>query len=198
MPMDMQHQGMPMGGQGGGMPEAPPAAGAEASPDALAESTMQQQQAQIDAVVAATPAPEEAYDPKLLAQLADAMNIFVEAIAGEEAAGTMPRVEWAAPEGTKRLDAPLPRELWVPMFVISAAIAQAGFAEKHGYDPLTATKNAAVRGIAGKIERAAKDKKLVEALRGAPPEKAEEPAEEQAPIGPTETEDERAIMAGMK
>lgn len=184
----------------GGMPGGPPPrVPGPPSPDELVAEAGREQQAMIDAVAAAAPQPEEAYKAREIEGVADELNRFAQAVAGDAAEG-MPLVEWEAPEGEKLWNAPLPREVWVPLVAVAELVKAAGF-EKHQFDPLRLVNNAALRKVQGRLRLMSKDRGLHEAIRGASPTRA--PKEErEAPRAPSmrpgeESEEDRALMAAM-
>jgi hypothetical protein len=79
------------------------------------------QQEQIEQIAATAPQPEKPYTYKAIDKMADAMNAFVGSVTPE-----MQAAEYNPPEGEKKLDGPLPPEVYVPFAVIMGFISQLG------------------------------------------------------------------------
>ena len=125
----------------------------------------QEQAAQIEQIAATAPKPEKPYTYKAIDKMADAMNSFVGKVDP-----AMQAAEYDPPEGEKKLDAPLPAEVYVPFAVIMGFIAQIGGYEKYLMNPEELVSDTALSKAAANFGRMAKDKKLMEALKAPPAE----------------------------
>ncbi|MFH1569060.1 MAG: hypothetical protein ABIL09_13775 [Gemmatimonadota bacterium] len=137
-------------------------------------------------VVAATaPVPKSPYKARTMKMVVDGLNSIAKQIPGT------PPVEWeyiqTEDSGKDQWKDPLPGELWLPVTGLANAIdtvnAEGQF-DSLAFDPTAVMTDAELLVLAGKIQHAAKDKKLVQALKEGPPE--EEPLEPIPPEGPTE------------
>tara|TARA_Y100001937_G_scaffold42697_1_gene60445 strand:- start:8074 stop:8634 length:561 start_codon:yes stop_codon:yes gene_type:complete len=137
-----------------------------------ADPMMAEQQAQIEQIAATAPMPEKPYTYKAIDKFADAMNAFVGGIDPNMAAA-----EYNPPEGEKKLDAPLPAEVYVPFAVIMGFISQLGGFDKYIMRPEDLVSDTALSKGAANFKRMGKDKKLNEALKAGP----EAPPAEQDP-----------------
>tara|TARA_A100001515_G_scaffold144997_1_gene151220 strand:- start:2675 stop:3247 length:573 start_codon:yes stop_codon:yes gene_type:complete len=153
--MMQQQQGMPPEGQ--------------ASPEDVMMAQEEQQRAQIEQIAATAPQPEKPYTYKAIDKFADAMNSFVGSV--DE---SMQAAEYNPPEGEKKLDAPLPAEVYVPFAVIMGFISQLGGYEKYVMNPEDLISDTALAKGAANFKRMGKDKKLMEALKAGPEEAPEE------------------------
>ena len=160
-----QQQGMP--------PEGAP-------PEQGMDEMQAQQAAQIEQIAATAPQPDKPYTYKAVDKFADAMNAFVAKVDPNLAPN-----EWNPPEGEKKLDGPLPAEVYVPFAVIMGFISQVGGYEKFVTNPEDLVSDTALAKAAANFGRMGKDKKLMEALQ-APPEGQE--MEEEAEMSEAEME----------
>ena len=170
-------QGMPPEGS----PPMPPEGGA--SPEQVVDAQAQAQQAQIEQIAATAPQPEKPYTYKAIDKMADSMNAFVASVDPE-----MQAAEYNPPEGEKKLDAPLPPEVYVPFAVIMGFVQQLGAFEKYITSPEDLISDAALAKAAANFKRMGKDKKLMEALQQGP---EAPPEEEEAEMSDAEMESGR-------
>ena len=148
----MQQEAMPPEGA-----PMPPEGGA--TPEQAVDAQMQAQQAQIEQIAATAPMPEKPYTYKAIDKMADAMNAFVGKVDPE-----MQAAEYNPPEGEKKLDGPLPPEVYVPFAVIMGFVSQMGGFEKYLMNPEELVSDTALAKASANFSRMGKDKKLMEAL----------------------------------
>ena len=156
--------------QGGAPPAGPPAGPpGEASAQDVMGAQDDQRMAQIDAIAASAPQPEKPYTVKAVDKMLTAMNDFITSI--DES--IMP-AEYAPPEGMKKIEGPLPAEVFVPFTVTMAFVEQMGEYEKYVIGPESLVSDTALKKAAANFGRMKKDKGLIEdmqaAAQGAPPE----------------------------
>ena len=151
-------------------PEAVPAAPPQ-------DDAMARQQEQMQQIAATAPMPEKPYTYKAIDKFADSMNNFVSKVVPE-----MSAAEYNPPEGEKRLDGPLPPEVYVPFAIIMGFISQLGEFEKFITPPESLVSDTALKKATANFGRMEKDKKLLEALQGG----AEEQPEEESQISESE------------
>ena len=165
-----------------------------------AEDPMAQQQAQMQQIAATAPTPDKPYTYKKIEKFSESMNDFVSSV--DEAVEIM---DYSAPEGEKKLDGPLPGEVYVPFVLIMEFVKMQEGGDKYYMAGPDLVSDTALSKAVANFKRAKKDKKLMEALKApAPGEQApeEEPemsaAEMEAgrpPVGRMSDEDE--AIAGM-
>jgi hypothetical protein len=183
---------------------APPMDQAGASPDDVMAAQDQQRQAQIEAIAASAPMPEKPYTVKAIDKMVTALNDFVTTVDPN-----VPPVEFIAPEGEKKLDGPLPAEVFVPFVVTMAFVDQMPEEsyKKYIMQPDELVSDTALKKASANLGRMKKDKALIEDMQtlgqGPAPEEEEEAPEmteeEMAtgrPPGDFDQEDEE-IMAMM-
>lgn len=137
----------------------PPADGG-ATPDDVMAAQDQERQAQIEQIAATAPMPDKPYTYKAVDKFADAMNDFVGKVEPE-----MQAAEYNPPEGEKKLDGPLPAEVYVPFAVIMGFISQVEGFDKYIMKPEDLVSDTALSKGAANFKRMGKDKKLLEALQ---------------------------------
>ena len=146
------------------MPEAmPPAAPPPGSPEEAADVAVNEQQAQLEAIAATAPMPEEPFTVSKIQTVVKELNRFADKASGEQ---DVPAIEWETPE--KKWNQPLPPAVFVPLVIVSQLPAQFGF-EKHAFDPIGITTDAALTKTAGQVRKMTSDAKFIKALQ-APPE----------------------------
>lgn len=160
--------------------QAMPPAGGEVTPEQVMEAEMDETQAKLQAIAETAPMPTKPYTYKAIDKFADAMNAFVAKV--EPA---MQAAEYDPPEGEKRLDGPLPPEVYVPYAIIMGFIQGLGDFSKYVVTPDSLVSDTALAKATANFGRMEKDKKLMEALRQ-PPEQPEE--EEQPEMSEAEME----------
>ena len=170
-------QGAPMPPEGAPMPPqgapqgAPPEAGP--SPEQVVDAQADEQMARMQQIAATAPMPEKPYTYKAIDKFAKAMNDFVSAVDPN-----MASAEYDPPEGEKKLDGPLPPEVYVPFAVIMGFLSQMGDYEKYIMNPEDLVSDTALKKASANFGRMKKDKKLMEALQqpvGGPEAEMEEP-----------------------
>ena len=199
MSMPQDQMGMPPAGapQAAPMPpEGMPPQQGGASPQDVMAAQDQQRAAQIEAIAAAAPRPEKPFTTKKIMSLVDSMNGFLDKVE----AG-IPPVEFESAE--KKMDGPLPAEVFVPFVVIMSFVDQLGEYDKFVMQPEELNSDAALTKAAGQFKRMSNDKGLIEDLQeGAEPEMDEEEPMNQAERDVAMDEenmddDDEALMRGM-
>jgi len=190
-------QAMPPAAQAAPMPpEGMAGAGAQAQAQDVVAMQDQQRAAQIEAIAAAAPVPDKPFTTSKISGMVDAMNSFLDKVE----AG-IPPVEYT-PED-KKLDGPIPADVFVPFVVIMSFVDQLGEYEKFVMQPEELSSDAALTKAAGQFRRMEGDKGLIEDLQeGAQPEMEEEEpmneAERQVAMEQEDMdEDDEALMQGM-
>ena len=126
-----------------GAPPAPPmeaepmpqAAGATS--DQAIDAMEQERMAQMNQIAAAAPQPDQPYSINVVQKFVDSMNNLLDEVDPE-----MPQIEFMA-EG-KRIDGPLPPEVFVPFVLIMGFVSTLDGAEKFMMDPSTLVNDAAL------------------------------------------------------
>ena len=173
----MPPEGQPMPPEGQPMPPE-----GQATPEDVMGAQEEQQRAQIEQIAATAPQPEKPYTYKAIDKFADAMNDFVGSVDP-----SMQAAEYNPPEGEKKLDAPLPAEVYVPFAVIMGFVSQMGGYEKYLMNPEELISDTALAKGAANFKRMGKDKKLMEALQAGPEEAPEEEGEAEMSEAEVET-----------
>ena len=178
MPTDpVTGERLPYPGEPGGPPAgAPPAGGAPAGNGEQMDQMMADDAAaRAEAIASAAPAPKSPFSFQAIKSLIDEFNKTIDALGGED----LPDVTFEPPAGEKRMDAPLPASIFVPLVALLEAlkmIDDGSTFDKYGFDPEELVNDAALRKAAGQLKRMAKDKKLAEMMQapvgGAPEEEA--------------------------
>tara|TARA_R100000426_G_scaffold1747_1_gene2994 strand:- start:1193 stop:1747 length:555 start_codon:yes stop_codon:yes gene_type:complete len=137
-----------------------------------ADDAMARQQEQMQQIAATAPMPEKPYTYKAIDKFADSMNKFVGKVAPE-----MSAAEYNPPEGEKKLDGPLPAEVYVPFAIIMGFISQLGEFDKFITPPESLVSDTALKKATANFGRMEKDKKLLKALQGDAPEQPKEESE---------------------
>lgn len=151
---------------------------AGATPDDVMASQDEQRRAQIEAIAASAPMPEKPYTVKAIDKMVISLNDFVTTIDPN-----VPPVEFVAPEGEKKIDGPLPAEVFVPFVVTMAFVDQLGEGayQKYVMQPDELVSDTALKKASANLGRMKKDKALIEDMQavgpGAAPEEGEEAPE---------------------
>ena len=140
-----------------------------ATPEDVMAAEHQKQAEQIQQIAQTAPMPEKPYTYKAVDKFADAMNEFISKVDPE-----MVAAEYNPPEGEKRLDGPLPAEVYVPFVIIMGFLTQLGGFDKFIMRPEELVSDTALSKGAANFKRMGKDKKLLAALEeGGEPEREE-------------------------
>lgn len=143
-------------------PEPMPAAGPTAQ-DVEAEAA-KADQARVEAMVAAAPTPTSPYKVATIEDVLDAINTLAKKAALDMV------LEWDPPAGAKEWPNPLPPEVWLPLAALTETIRQDPAFAKHAFEMDAITDDGALRKVGLQLDRAAGDKKFVDALRAPQPE----------------------------
>lgn len=177
---------------------AMPPEGPGPSPDDVVALEDQEAMMQQEMMGQAAPEPESPFNAKAIGSLIDEFNSTLDAFAG----GDIPDVEWDAPEGETKWDAPLPPEIYVPLIALNEALKMIGdgeFFDKYGIEPETLTSDAELRKVTANLKKMGKDKKLVEAMQAPIGGEMEEGGgtAEMPPAPGTFNEDEQLLAANL-
>ena len=146
-----------------------------------AEDPMAQQQAQMQQIAETAPMPAKPYTYKKIEKFSEGMNDFVSSV--DEAVEIM---DYSAPEGEKKLDGPLPAEIYVPFVLIMEFVKMQEGADKYYMAGPELVSDTALSKAIANFKRMKKAKKLMEALTA--PAEGEQPPEEEPEMSAAEME----------
>ena len=173
MSMTQDYAADPMAG---GAPPVDMPAGEPTADDAMM-AMEDERMSQLDAIASSAPNPEKPFTVGVVQKLADAINDLMAKVDDEIA-----QIEFAPAE--KKIDAPLPSEVYVPLVLTLMYVAQLGY-DKYAMDPAELVNDSAVKKATGLIKMMQKDTKLIEQLQqpAAEGEPMEEDMDELPPEG---------------
>jgi|TARA_R100001129_G_scaffold161909_1_gene127001 hypothetical protein len=176
----------------GDMPaEQPMPEGGEApapAPDPQMEMEQQFQQ-----MADAAPQPEKPFTVKVIDRLVKTLNKLMSSLSDADA----PDLTFDPGEDVKggKFDKALPADLFITLVAVTQLLEMVGggeFASKYGFDPYTAVTDTDLRKITAQLERMAKDKKFMEAIKemaeGEDMAGDEGPQDDMEPMAPAPTE----------
>jgi hypothetical protein len=176
----------------GDMPaEQPMPEGGEApapAPDPQMEMEQQFQQ-----MADAAPQPEKPFTVKVIDRLVKTLNKLMSSLSDADA----PDLAFDPGEDVKggKFDKALPADLFITLVAVTQLLEMVGggeFASKYGFDPYTAVTDTDLRKITAQLERMAKDKKFMEAIKemaeGEDMAGDEGPQDDMEPMAPAPTE----------
>lgn len=139
--------------------------------------------------------PDKPYTVSVMQMVVKQFDAAIRTLAGEQAA-SIPPLAWNPPDKRPKWVAPLPLELWQPLYVLfGVMVPQMGaVAAKYAMDPMTLVNDGSLRMAGGYLAMMAKDKKLAKAVQGPTPD---ENAPAVAPPSGEETETDREMMGAM-
>tara|TARA_R100000152_G_C6726333_1_gene151552 strand:+ start:229 stop:834 length:606 start_codon:yes stop_codon:yes gene_type:complete len=176
----------------GEMPAEQPAPEGGEAPAAAPDPQMEMEQ-QFQQMAESAPQPEKPFTVKVIDRLVKTLNKLMSSLSEED----VPEITFDPGEDVKggKYDQALPADLFITLVAVVQLLEMVGggeFADKYSFDPYTAVTDTDLRKITAQLERMAKDKKFMEAIKemaeGEDLAGDEGPDDAQEPMAPAPTE----------